>query len=173
MGSAFLAVARFRKPHGLKGEAVCSVLTDDPEQALAAGASVTPVDEEGRPVAPALVIERSRPYHRQWLLKFRDIDERTPLEAWHGVLLGVPEERLRPPAGEEAYVHELPGMAAVVNGEVIGHVRELLDVRAGNLLVLDVEGREVLVPFRREIVRRVDRAARRVEIDPPEGLLEL
>lgn len=173
MGGAFLAVARFRKPHGLKGEAVCWVLTDEPERVLAAGGTVTPVDDGGRPVAPPLVIERSRPYHRQWLLKFREIDERSALEAWSGTLLGVPEERLRTPDGNEAYVHELPGMAAVMHGEVVGVVRELLDVPGGNLLALDVDGREVLVPFRRSIVRRVDRDARRVEIEPPEGLLEL
>ena len=35
MEAAYLAVARFRKPHGLKGEAVCWVLTDEPEQDLA------------------------------------------------------------------------------------------------------------------------------------------
>lgn len=173
MGGAFLAVARFRKPHGLKGEAVCWVLTDEPERVLAAGAAVTPLDEAGRPAGPELVIERSRPYQRQWLLKFREIDARAPLEAWAGTLLGAPAERLRAPEGDEAYVHELPGMVAVVNGRVVGRVRELVDVPAGNLLALDVEGREVLVPFRREIVRRVDREARRVEIEPPEGLLEL
>ena len=34
-------------------------------------------------------------------------------------------------------------------------------------------GREILVPFRRPIVTRVDREAREIELDPPDGLLEL
>jgi 16S rRNA processing protein RimM len=34
-------------------------------------------------------------------------------------------------------------------------------------------GREALVPWTRPIVVRVDREARRIVLDPPEGLLEL
>jgi ribosomal 30S subunit maturation factor RimM len=41
------------------------------------------------------------------------------------------------------------------------------------LLPGDVGGEERFVPFRKPIVRRVDRAARVIELDPPEGLLEL
>ncbi len=47
MEAAYLAVARFRKPHGLKGEAVCWVLTDEPERVFTVGRLLTPVDENG------------------------------------------------------------------------------------------------------------------------------
>ena len=42
------------------------------------------------------------------------------------------------------------------------------------MLSVDVGGgREALVPFVHPIVVDVDRAARRIVLDPPEGLLEL
>jgi 16S rRNA processing protein RimM len=170
---AFLAVARFRKPHGLKGEALLWVLTDDPSGVLAAGRTVTPVDEAGRPVGTPLVIERSRPYHRQWLIKFREVSDRRELESWGDRLLGVPCGDLDAPGENEAYVHELPGMEVSAGGRVLGRVTDLLEVPAGRLLAVDVEGREVLVPFQKSVVRRIDRTARRVEIEPPPGLLEL
>lgn len=173
MEPAFLAVARLRKPHGLKGEAVVWLLTDEPEGALAPGRQLTPVDAAGRAVGPPLTIERSRRYHRQWLLKFHEVADRTMLEQWDNTLLGVPREELRKPTENEAYVHELPGMAVVVGGRAIGRVTDLIEVPAGQLLVVDVEGREVLVPFRQAIVRLVDREQRRIEMEPPAGLLEL
>ena len=44
---------------------------------------------------------------------------------------------------------------------------------AGPILSIDVAGREALVPWTRPIVVSVDREARRIVLDPPEGLLEL
>ena len=174
MEGGYLAVARLKKPHGLKGDAVVWALTDDPHEVLVTGRRLVPVDEEGRPVGEPVVIERSRPYHRQWLLKFEAIDDRTVLEQWSQRLFGVPASELRPPAADELYVHEVPGATVVVDDDVVGRAVGLLDLPGGvRLLQVDVGGREVLVPFRRPIVREIDRAARRITIDPPAGLLEL
>jgi 16S rRNA processing protein RimM len=41
------------------------------------------------------------------------------------------------------------------------------------MLSIETGGREALVPFVWPIVVRVDREARRIVLDPPEGLLEL
>lgn len=169
----YLAVARLRKPHGLKGEAVVWVLTDEPDEVLAVGRRLVPIDDAGRPIGPALVIERSRPYHRQWLIKFADVHDRTAIEGWRERLFGAPADELRAPANDELYVHEVPGFEVMVAGTVIGTVTELMEVPGGPLLAIDVGGREVLVPFRRPIVVAVDRERRTVLIDPPAGLLEL
>ncbi len=173
MEAAYLAVARFRKPHGLKGEALCWVLTDEPERVFVVGQPLTPVDEDGNKVGEPLAIEQQRRYHRNWLVKFEGIDERGTLEQWDQVLLGVPAETLTPPAADEMYEHEVPGATIVAAGEVVGVARGLVEAAGSSLLVVDVAGREVLVPFRKPIVVSVDRAARTIEIDPPEGLLEL
>jgi 16S rRNA processing protein RimM len=169
----YLAVARLRKPHGLKGEAVVWTLTDHPADVLAAGRRVVPIDDDGRPTGPALVIERSRPYHRQWLVKFAEVADRTAIEGWRERLFGVPADELEAPADDELYVHEVPGVQVMVADTVIGAATGLVDVAGGRLLAVDVGGREVLVPFRRPIVTAVDRAQRTITIDPPAGLLEL
>lgn len=174
MGGAYLAVARVRKPHGLKGEVVAWVLTDEPERVLAAGRQLVPVDETGTAIGAPLVIERSRPYHRQWLLKFEAVEDRTTLESWRQRLLGMPQEELQPPGDDELYLHEVPGTGILVGGRQVGRATGLVEMPGGGqLLGVEIEGREVLVPFRRPIVTRVDRAARVIELDPPEGLLEL
>jgi 16S rRNA processing protein RimM len=173
MEAAYLAVARFRKPHGLKGEALCWVLTDEPERVFAVGQRLTPLDTDGRKAGEPLEIEQERRYHRSWLLKFRGIGDRSELEQWDQLVLGVPQNELVPPGENEMYEHEVLGATVVVRGDILGKVTDLLDAAGGKLLAVDVSGREVLVPFRRPIVVRLDRAARQIEIDPPAGLLEL
>jgi 16S rRNA processing protein RimM len=173
MEAAYLAVARFRKPHGLKGDAVCWVLTDEPEQVFTEGRLLTPVDEDGNRIGEPLEIERQRRYHRSWLLKFRGIADRGELERWDQILLGVPREELSPPQEGQMYEFEVPGAKVVSDGEVVGEVTRIFDAAGRKLLAVDVKGREVLVPFEPPIVTRVDRAAGRIEIDPPAGLLEL
>lgn len=173
VAGGYLAVARLRKPHGLKGEVVVWTLTDDPEHVLAVGRELVPIDETGRPAGPTLTIERSRPYHREWLLKFEGVADRTSVEQWRERVFGVPAADLAAPADDELYVHEIPGARVTVAGKEIGRATGLLETSGGALLAIDVDGREVLVPFRKPIVTAVDRTDRSIEIDPPAGLLEL
>ena len=77
---------------------------------------------------------------------------------------------------DEDRLVELPPVvfaAAVAGDRVIGTAKEILSAPAGDLLAVDVDGREILIPFRKPILKRVDRVAKVIEIDPPEGLLEL
>lgn len=173
MEAAYLGVARFRKPHGLKGDAVVWVLTDEPEKVLVAGRILMPVDENGNPVGDPLEIERARPYHRTWLIKFKEVDDRGVLEQWDQVLLGVPADELSPLGEGEFYEHDVPGASVVVNGEMVGEATGLLDIPGGKLLCVNVNGREVMVPFREPILVGFDRAESKIEIDPPPGLLDL
>ena len=167
-------MARLKKPHGLKGEVVLWSLTDEPDEVLAAGRELTPIDDAGNAIAEPVVIERSRPYHRQWLVKFEGVVDRSTLEEWPQRLFGVPRSKLRPPGEDELYVHEVPGFRVLVHGAEVGVAKELMEMPGGNrLLVLDADGREALVPFQKPIVKRVNRTARLIELDPPEGLLEL
>lgn len=173
MEAGYLVVARFAKPHGLKGEAIVFVRTDRPDEVFVPGRRLMPVDEAGRPVAPAVTIERARPYHRRWLLKFHGIEERTPLERWGPVALGIPPGELPPPADGGRGAYEVAGSAVMCRGSRVGTAVGLIPVPGGSLLAVDVEGREVLVPYRPPILVRVDRERREIEIDPPAGLLEL
>jgi ribosomal 30S subunit maturation factor RimM len=119
-----------------------------------------------------LTIERARAYHRRWLLKFRGIDERTPLESWGPVALGM-ADTLAPRSDGSLAADELMGCVVLAHGTRLGAVTGLIPVPGGALLEVDVEGRAVLVPFRPPILVRVDPDRREIEIDPPAGLLEL
>ncbi|HSR14147.1 MAG TPA: ribosome maturation factor RimM [Gemmatimonadales bacterium] len=169
-----LVVGRLRKPHGLKGDCAVFPLTDDPEAVFAPGRTVWVIDLAGEPVGEPLVIHRARPYHREWLVAFRGRESRSGVEGLGGRFLAVPAGELTPPEGDEVYLAELPGFAVQhVDGRALGLVTAWYELPAG--LALEVQGpkREFLLPYRKEIVRSVDRAARRLVVEPPEGLIEL
>jgi 16S rRNA processing protein RimM len=171
--AGYLAVARFSKPHGLKGEAIVYVLTDRPDDVFVPGRTLRPLDAAGRPAGPGWTIERARAYHRRWLIKFRGLDQRTPLEQLGQVTLGIAAGELPAPAGGGLGVHEIAGAAVLSRGERVGTATSLIPVPGGLLLAVDIQGREVLVPFRPPILVSVDPERREIQIDPPAGLLEL
>lgn len=169
-----LVVGRLRKPHGLKGDCAVFPLTDEPTDVFTPGKEVWVKNLAGELVAGPLRIERSRPYHREWLLAFRDHLRIEAVEVWKGHFLTAEAAALRPPADGEVYLHELAGFAVQdAAGTPLGLVSRVLELPAG--LMLEVQGskREFLVPFRKEFVRELDRAGRKLKVDLPEGLTEL
>jgi len=169
-----LVVGRLRKPHGLKGDCAIFPLTDDPAAVFAPGRTVWAVDLAGEVVGEPLVISRARPYHREWLVAFRGREHRDGVEGLGGTFLAVPAEELVPPEGDEVYLDELPGFAVQhVDGRALGLVTAWYELPGG--LMLEVQGprREFLLPYRKELIRSVDRAARRLVVEPPEGLIDL
>jgi 16S rRNA processing protein RimM len=172
-GARHLVVGRFRRPHGLKGECTIFPLTDDPDRVFRVGRELQVVDLAGEVTGSALTIERSRPYHREWLLKFAGLDHRDGLEPFRSGFLAVPASEATPLADGEVYLHELDGFAVrLEDGTPVGLVSGHYEMPNG--LVIEVQGprREFLLPYRKEFVRQVDRAARRLVIAPPDGLLD-
>ena len=168
-----IVVGRLRKPHGLKGDTTLFPLTDQPETVLAPGAEVWLVGLDGEVVAGPITIERSRSYHREWLVKFAGADVREAIEPWRGLFLAVPPERVSPPSGDEVWLHELAGFSVrLPEGTPLGLVSAVYEMPAG--LMIEVQGpkREFLLPYRKEFVQEVDRAERRLVVTPPEGLIE-
>lgn len=166
-----VVVGRLRKPHGLRGDCAVFPLTDRPEEVFAPGRAVWVVGLDGAGVAGPLVIERSRAYHREWLVAFRGRSSREGVEPWKDLLLAVPESELRPPEGDEVWLHELVGFTvAAPDGAALGVVSDVYELPAG--LTVEVQGprREFLFPYRKEFVRQVDRTGRRLVVELPEGL---
>ena len=168
-----LVVGRLRKPHGLKGEFTVFPLTNDPDEVFAPGRQLRRLDLGGAVIGSPVVVERSRRYHRAWLLKFMGMESREGMEDWRGQFLAAPAVELTPPAEGEVYVHELEGFAVWrEDGTPLGLVTASYDLPSG--LTLEVQGprREFLLPFKKEFVLVVDRAERRLTVTVPEGLLE-
>ncbi|MDQ4065213.1 MAG: ribosome maturation factor RimM, partial [Actinomycetota bacterium] len=105
------------------------------------------------------------------LVKFVGVDDRSGAEALRGTVF-VPPDDLRDLAPDEFWPHDVVGCSAVLSsGETLGTVTDLIAGPAQDLLVVETSDGERFIPLVSEIVTSVDIDARRVFIDPPDGLL--
>ena len=110
-------------------------------------------------------------------MRLAGVADRDAADALRGTLFVVDSDDLPPiDDPDEFYDHQLEGLRVrTTAGTDVGTVAEVLHTAAGELLAVraDGDGGEVLVPFVSAIVTSVSLADGMVEIDPPEGLLEL
>ena len=155
-GPRHLVVGRLRKPHGLKGDVALFPLTDTPEQTFRPGAAFQVLDLAGEVVVGPLELERARAYHREWLVKFRGLQERVDLDPLRGQFLAAPAGELAPPANGEVYLHELEGFAVrKQDGTPLGVVTGYYELPSGFTLEVQGPKREFMLPFRKEFVVEV------------------
>jgi 16S rRNA processing protein RimM len=153
---------------GVRGAVRIKSFTAEPEDVAAYG----PVaDETGQRAFTLRTVGRAKGVV---IATIAGIADRDAAERLKGVRLYVARATLPAPGEEEYYHADLIGLAAVLaDGTVFGEVRAVHEYGAGDSLEIAREsGGTVLVPFTRAAVPKVDLAARRVVIDPPEGLLD-
>jgi 16S rRNA processing protein RimM len=169
-----LVVGRVVKAHGVAGELVVEVRTDDPDSRFAPGSVLLGKPRQGP--QREYTVESIRDHGGRLLVRLAGIDDRDVADAMRGVVFVIDSDELPPiDDPDEFYDHQLEGLAVrTVDGRDVGTVAEVLHTAAGELLAVGRDGGgEVLVPFVSAIVTSVSLADRLIEIDPPEGLLEL
>jgi 16S rRNA processing protein RimM len=183
-GQQWVWLARIRKAQGRKGEVLAEILTDFPEK-FAERKRVWLLASAGQAAGSA----REAELHSHWLnksqaggvvLHFAGVDSITAAEALRGLIVAIPSSERAPLGEDEAYVGDLIGCSLV---DVAGHperpvgVIEDVDREAGPVALLVVAGadagEEILVPFAKAYLRKIDIAAQRVEMALPEGLIEV
>lgn len=176
-----IVVGRVARTHGLRGEVVVNPESDFPEERFQPGQVFhvrhSPDAEIGgpRPDAPGEVTVEAVRFHKgRPLLALRGIETIEQAEALNGAELRIPESALtRLPAGM-FYHHDLIGCAvSTAAGETIGTVMGVEGDGAHSRLVVRGRHGEIQVPLASEICVEIAPAARRIVIDPPEGLIEL
>ena len=176
---AFIIVGRVRKAHGIRGEVVVEPITDAPDAVFASGRRVFAGTATGdlAPSRAELHVASSRPFNDGFLVAFAEVPDRTVAETWRGRYLLVPADELAAPSDEEVYVHELPGMRVeLASGDLVGTVEATYELPQG--LAIDVrrapprEKETVMLLYDDRTIASVDKAARRIIVTPPEGLVE-
>jgi 16S rRNA processing protein RimM len=164
------------KSQGRRGEVATELHTDFPERfaertriyALQPGGNRRPLE-----------VENFWPHLGHMVLKFRGVNSISEAEQLVGCELQIPlAERVALEAGA-VYVSDLVGCALWDTGpggppSEVGTVAEV-QFGAGEapLLVVRSGKKEFLIPFAGEYLRRLDLAARRLEMALPEGLLQV
>jgi 16S rRNA processing protein RimM len=183
-------LARIRRPQGRKGEVFAEILTDFPEKfAERRQLWLLPQGETGvGPAHSSVTIPTPAPrpvtLSAFWLhkggvvLHFDGIESISDAESLSGLLVAIPRAERTALAEDETYIGDLVGCTLVdVATSTPRTVGEIVDVDSNcgpvPLLILRGVAGEVLIPFAKSYLRKLDLQARRVEMALPEGLADL
>ncbi len=116
-------------------------------------------------------ILEARPQGRLWAVKVEGVADRSSAEALVGSEVLAYKEELGDAGEGKHWFRDLEGLEVVtVGGEVIGNVTGLYETGGVDVLVVLGNRGEKLVPLAPYV--EVDVAARRIVVDPPDGLLD-
>jgi 16S rRNA processing protein RimM len=166
-----VVIARAVRTHGLKGEIVAELLTDFPGrfEDLEELILVSPSGDRN-----VVQLEDSWFQKDRVVLKLAGCDDVDSAKQFVGYEFAVEESERVPLEEDEFYDWELEGCTVKVGDKSIGQVRSVMRTGGTEILVItDDSGKEQLVPLAAEIVVEIDKAARVILIDPPDGLLDL
>jgi 16S rRNA processing protein RimM len=196
-------VGQVAKPHGLRGEVVINPETDFPEERFAPGAQLLMRRAEpaglrgpaagaggssgrsGRAAVGAahdaaiaaietVSVASVRFHNGRPIVRFAGRDSIDQVETLGGATLWIRADS-RPPLPEGHYYHDaLIGCdVETLAGERVGQVTRIDAFGSAPLLAVTDGRHEMLIPLAEAICVRIDPAARRIVIDPPDGLLDV
>jgi len=163
-----LLVGRVARPHGVRGHVIVNPETDFVEDRFRAG-QVLLVGPEDR-AEPREILDIK--FHlRRPIIALGGIETMDDAEALAGAELWLPQSALAPLPEGTFYRHDLVGCDVFdTRAALVGRVTAVEGTLDRSLLVVDGS---VMIPLVETICLEVDLPARRVIVNPPEGLLEL
>lgn len=170
-----LRVGRLVKAHGLKGALKLELYTDSPDLRFKPGQVLELQVPETSPwYGKTVTVSELRFYNQAPVLFLEGVENRTAAEELvKAILLVEADSNDLPDEPDAWYDHQLVGLMAKVGEKEVGKIARVDHLPAQDLLAIETNSGEVLVPFVTEIVPNVDIAKGVIEITPPVGLFEL
>ena len=165
----FVLVGRIARAHGNKGHVIVNPETDFAEERFRIGAGLL----IGTDAAPR-TIRQVRFHQGRPVLALEGVETMNDAEALAGAELKMPAGDARALPDGTFYHYDLIGCSVVdTSGAAVGEVASVEGTMEMSRLVVSGPRGEVLIPLVGDICRSIDVAARRIVVQPPEGLLEL
>lgn len=172
MGKMF-NVGKIVNTHGLMGEVRVISRTDFADERYRVGNQLfLYLKNENTPIELTI---RSHRVHKNFdLLTFEGYNGINQVEKMKEGILKVPEEALSELEENAYYFHEIIGCnVRTLDGLVLGEITEILTPGANDVWVVKPErGKEMLIPYIADVVKKIDIANKDIVIEPLEGLLD-
>ncbi len=162
-----LVVGRIGRAHGVLGEATVQVQTDDPDVRFKVGAKLSL--DNGKD----LTIRSARWHNQILLLAFDGIIDRNQIEELRDQMISAEVDITSLSPGEYHYQQLLGCQVFLQSDELIGEVDEIVKLPGQDLLSVAKNGKKVLIPMVKKIIISIDVSAKKIVVDPPEGLLDV
>ena len=157
-----IVIGRVGAAHGIRGELRIIPLTDFPER-FAALREVMVGDE-------LLHIESVKPQRKNFLMRFREYAVREDAQKLTGRLLTVARAEAAPLDEGEYYVFDIVGLTVYDEEDnELGTVENVLRTGSNDVYAVRSEdGREILIPALRSVVREIDVPGGRMTVRFPQ-----
>jgi 16S rRNA processing protein RimM len=173
-------LARLRRPQGRKGELFAEILTDFPEK-FAERRQLWLLKENVSASARQVTLTNNWLHKGGVILHFDGVNSISEAEELAGLIVAIPFEERAALAEDETYIGDLIGcllidvarQEPVTVGEIEGVDRSASEVPL--LIVRGSAGKndEILIPFAKSYLRKIDIEGKRVEMALPVGLVDL
>ncbi len=166
-----ITIGKAVKPFGVKGEMKIESLTDFPErfEKLKSVHLVSPAGKELVVTVRSVRYTGAVPY-----MLFKGYDTPEQAKTLNGWFLKVPEQETMPLPEGRYYWYELIGMEVVSEeGEKLGTIVDIFETGSNDIYVMKQGKREIYLPAIREVIKQVDRQAKRMVVHLMDGLMEL
>ncbi len=154
---------------GIRGEMKVRLLTDIPDRFQQLEAIHVGPEHRRYP------IENTRPYKGEMIvLKLAGIDDASTAEPLCRLELCIPISDLAKLPPDSYYQHDILGLQVVtLDVRVLGPIEDIIETGSNDVYVIKgQDGKQVLIPAIKAVVKQIDLLRRRMYIDPLPGLLE-
>lgn len=172
MSEKMFNVGKIINTHGIRGE-VKVLRISDFEDRFTVGNTLYIEKEQGMQVIP-IIIDGHRTHKNFDLLHFKDFHTINDVEPLKGTYLKISEQQLTDLPENEYYYYEIIDCTVyTTNGEHLGTIKEILSPGANDVWVVkSKQGKDILIPYIKDIVIQIDVPTKKVVIEPMEGLLD-
>ena len=170
----YLNVGKIVNTQGLKGEVRVISKTDFSEERYKVGTELMLFQENQQPIP--LVIRSHRKHKNFDIVSFEEHFNIAHIEKYRDGILKISKEKIGKLEENAFYYHEIVGLEVFdEEGELLGTIKEILSPGANDVWVIGTnkEGaKDILIPYIESVVKNVDIANNRVDVEIPEGLID-
>tara|TARA_Y100001968_G_scaffold2359_1_gene1996 strand:+ start:1186 stop:1725 length:540 start_codon:yes stop_codon:yes gene_type:complete len=173
----WLVVGKITSPHGIKGKLHVKSLSDFAERFTKPGTRWLQKEEE-EPIKFELTSGFQKPGKEIFIISFEGINTRDEAEKLTKQKILVKKNDIPELKDGEFHINELLNLKVKLciksEMQIIGEVCDLINEN-NNLLEVHLfeKDKNILVPFVKEIVTKIDKNNNYIVINPPKGLLDL
>ena len=122
----------------------------------------------------SLTPEYIKPHKNEYIFKFQEINDRNQAEELRNYELWIEKDKAANLEENEYYVDELIGFKCIdENKGEIGYLKDIMFQPSSDILVIETKDKkEVLVPFRNEFVKEIDKENKTIYLTLIDGFLE-
>lgn len=158
------------RTHGLKGNVVLKLDTDQPEMYDRLDSIFVEVNGL---LVPFFVDKQQWQKSDTKILSFKNSSEALVNQSI-GKSVYLPLSTLPPLSGKKFYYHEVIGFEIrEEDGKSCGNIVSINDQTAQNYFILDLAGKEIIIPIIRDWILEVNREDKYIKMQLPEGLMDV